>query len=63
MFVKGKGINGKVAMSVEAGVYSAREYVKNVDQNMSNAYFAMEQVKERIVVCYDRFQTNKTHYE
>ena len=48
VFVKEKGINGKVVICVVEEVHSAREYVMNVNQNMSYAYIAMEQGKTNI---------------
>ena len=48
MFVKEKEVNGKVVICVVEEVYSAREYVMYVDQNMSYAYIAMEQGKTNI---------------
>lgn len=47
MFVKEKEVNGKVVICVVEEVYSARECVMNVDQNMSYAYIAMEQGKNK----------------
>ena len=53
MFVKEKEVNGKVVIGVVEEVYSPREYVMNVDQNMSNAYIAYGTGKNTNIDSYD----------
>ena len=53
VFVKEKGINGKVVIRVVEGVHSVREYVMDVNQNMSYAYIVRELVKNKYRYSYD----------